>query len=94
MIGGILFFIAEFKLDMCLEDNVAQLFAEILGASVFFLGILVSVHLVGIQPLPKRTRKWILRIYAYMAFLPTSLTSISTLTILLPKNLHSTAPWL
>ena len=91
MIGGILFLIAEVKLDMCLEDNVAQLFVEILGAS-FLLGILVSVHQVGIQLLPKRTRTWILRIYAYMAFLPTSLTSISTLTILLPKNLHLTRP--
>jgi len=38
MIGGILFFIAEFKLEMCLEDNVAQLFGKILGASVFFWG--------------------------------------------------------
>ena len=35
MIGGILFFIAEFKLDMCLDDNVAQLFVEILGAFFF-----------------------------------------------------------
>jgi len=38
MIGGILFFIAEFKLEMSLEDNVAQLFAEILGVSFFFQG--------------------------------------------------------
>jgi hypothetical protein len=35
MIGGNLFFITKFKLGMCLEDNVAQLFVEILGASVF-----------------------------------------------------------
>ncbi|KIL63071.1 hypothetical protein M378DRAFT_80316 [Amanita muscaria Koide BX008] len=33
MIGGTLFFIAEFKLDLSLEDNVAQLFAEILAAA-------------------------------------------------------------
>jgi len=51
MIGGILFFIAEFKLDMSLEDNVVQLFLEMLSMSVFF----GDVHLVGIQPLPKRT---------------------------------------
>jgi hypothetical protein len=44
MIGGILFFISEFKLEMRLEDNVAQLFVEILGASVlFFWGSLFSV---------------------------------------------------
>jgi hypothetical protein len=47
MIRGILFFIAEFKLDMCLEDNVAQLFVEILGASDLFLIFLVSVKLVS-----------------------------------------------
>jgi len=47
MIGGSLFFIAEFKLDMCLEDNVAQLFVEILGASILLLGFLVSVELVS-----------------------------------------------
>jgi len=35
MIGGILFFIAEFKLDMSLEDNVAHLFLEMLCKSVF-----------------------------------------------------------
>ncbi|KAF8816310.1 hypothetical protein BYT27DRAFT_7277196 [Phlegmacium glaucopus] len=33
MIGGIFFFIAEFKLDISLEDNVAQLFVEILAAA-------------------------------------------------------------
>ncbi|KIM77307.1 hypothetical protein PILCRDRAFT_622488, partial [Piloderma croceum F 1598] len=33
MIGGILFFIAKFKLDMRLEDNVAQLFVAILTAA-------------------------------------------------------------
>ncbi|KAM6499857.1 hypothetical protein JOM56_005365 [Amanita muscaria] len=33
IIGGMLFFIAKFKLDMSLEDNVAQLFAEILAAA-------------------------------------------------------------
>ena len=38
MTGGILFFIAEFKLDMCLEDNVTQLFVDILGVSIFFWG--------------------------------------------------------
>ena len=47
MIGGILFFIAEFKLDMRLEDNVAQLFVEILSASVLLLGFLVSSELVS-----------------------------------------------
>ncbi len=35
MIGGIFFFIAEVKLDMSLEDNVAQLFLELLCTSVF-----------------------------------------------------------
>jgi hypothetical protein len=35
MIGGILFFIAEFKLDLSLEDNVAQLFLEMLCMFVF-----------------------------------------------------------
>ncbi|EDR13668.1 uncharacterized protein LACBIDRAFT_308899 [Laccaria bicolor S238N-H82] len=33
MIGGILFFIAEFKLGLSLADNVAQLFAEKLAAA-------------------------------------------------------------
>ena len=36
MIGGILFVIARLKLEMRLEDNVGQLFVEILGASVLF----------------------------------------------------------
>jgi len=60
----------------------------------FSLEFLVNVYLVGIQLLPKRTRKWILRNYAYMAFLLTSSTSIFTLTILLPTNLRSMRPWL
>ena len=87
MIGGILFFIARSKLEISLEDNITQLFIEILGMSIF-LGILVSAHQVGIQLLPKQMRQWILRIHAYMAFLPISLTSTSTLMILMPKNLH------
>ncbi|KAF5384070.1 hypothetical protein D9615_003421 [Tricholomella constricta] len=33
MLGGILFVIVEFELDMSLEDNVAQLFVEILAAA-------------------------------------------------------------
>ena len=93
MIGGILFFSARFKLEISLEDNIAQLFIEILGMSIF-LGILVSAHQVGIQLLPKQMRQWILRIHAYMAFLLISLTSISTLMILMPKNLHLMKPWL
>jgi len=35
MIGGILFFIAEFKLDLSFQDNVAQLFLEMLCTSIF-----------------------------------------------------------
>ena len=93
MIGGILFFIARSKLEISLEDNIAQLFIEILGMSIF-LGILVSAHQVGIQLLPKQMRQWILRIHAYMAFLLISLTSISTLMIFMPKNLHLMKPWL
>ena len=60
MIGGILFFIARSKLEISLEDNIAQLFIEILGMSKVFLGILVSAHQVGIQLLPKQMRQWIL----------------------------------
>jgi hypothetical protein len=47
MIGGIIFFIAEFKLDMCLENNVAQLFVKILDVFILLLGFLVSVKLVS-----------------------------------------------
>jgi len=47
MIGGILFFVAEFKLEMLLEDNVAQLFVEILGAFILLPGFLVTVELVS-----------------------------------------------
>ena len=53
MIGGILFFIARFKLEISLEDNIAQLFIEILG----MVGILVSAHQVGIQLLPKQMKQ-------------------------------------
>ena len=35
MVGGILFFIAKFKLYLSLEDNVTQLFLEMLCMSVF-----------------------------------------------------------
>jgi hypothetical protein len=44
MIGGILFFIGEFKLDQCVDDNLAQLFVEILGAFVLLLAFLVGVE--------------------------------------------------
>ena len=47
MIGGILFFVAEFKLEMLLEDNVAQLFFEILGVFILLLWFLVTVELVS-----------------------------------------------
>jgi hypothetical protein len=56
MIGGILFFVAEFKLDILLEDNRAQLFVEILGAFILWLGFLVTLELVS-KRLPKRTGK-------------------------------------
>ena len=47
MMGGIFFFIAEFKLHMSLEDNMAQLFVEMLGVSILLLGFLVTVDLVS-----------------------------------------------
>ena len=56
MIGGILFFVAEFKLDILLEDNRAQLFVEVLGAFILWLGFLVTLELVS-KRLPKRTGK-------------------------------------
>jgi hypothetical protein len=46
MIGGILFILVEFQLDMCLDDNVARLFVQILCACVPLLTFLVL------------TRKW------------------------------------
>ena len=51
MVDEILFFIAKFNLDRCLKDSIAEIFIKIMDAH-FFLGILVSVHQVGIQ-LPK-----------------------------------------
>lgn len=40
MIGGILFVIVKFKLELSLEDNIAQLFLEILCASFVLSGVL------------------------------------------------------
>jgi len=47
MIGGILFFIGKFKRDVFLEENMAQLFVQILCASVPLLAFLVSLELVS-----------------------------------------------
>jgi len=67
MIGGILFLLPEFKIEMLLEDNAAQLFVESWVCLFCCPGFLVTVELVSSR-LPKRTGRWILRICAYMAF--------------------------
>lgn len=68
MIGGTLFFIAEFKLDMSLEDNVVQLFAEILAnkkgdfANIRVYGLLTDLIDILIILFPnnsRSTRRWL-----------------------------------
>lgn len=70
MIGGILFFIAEFKLEMSLDDNLAQLFVEILGVSFFFWGGDLSQCSPGWYPAAAKANETVdfanLRIYGLL----------------------------